>query len=226
MVIYLVEDDDNIRELIVYTLCKSGLNTEGFEKPSDFYSAIKKTMPDIVLLDVMLPEESGIDILKKLRDNDGTKKLPVMMLTARDSEYDKVLGLDSGADDYMTKPLSMMELVSRVRALLRRTGTHDDDGLRYRDLYVNAGSHTVKANGKQIQLTLKEFEMLVLLLEHKGTVLTRDRLLNDIWGYSFDGESRTVDVHIRTLRSKLKECGSYIETVRGMGYKIVERDEQ
>lgn len=219
--IYLVEDDNSIRELVVYTLNNSGYEAKGYESPSLFWKDMEKDIPDLVILDIMLPEENGLEILKKLRDNSSTKKLPVMMLTAKSSEYDKVMGLELGADDYLAKPFGMMELIARVKALLRRTAEEvKDNEYKVKDLYVNIAKHKVVAGGKDIILTAKEYEMLCMLLENRGSVLSRDTLLNEIWGYSFDGESRTVDVHIRTLRQKLGECGEYIETIRGFGYKI------
>ena len=220
MLIYLVEDDNSIRELVAYTLQSAGFRAEGFEKPSAFWHALETQLPDLVLLDLMLPEEDGISILKKLRNDPATKKLPIILLTAKSSEYDKVMGLENGADDYVAKPFSMMELLARVKALLRRVEKDEDTGFVVGNLSVNKTSHEVKANGEDVILTLKEFELLCLLVENKGKVLTRDQLLNSIWGYEFDGENRTVDVHIRTLRQKLGECGEYIETVRGVGYKV------
>ncbi len=219
--IYLVEDDNSIRELVTYTLNSSGMETEGFERPSDFWKAMDSKQPSLVILDIMLPEESGLSVLKKLRNSQATRRLPVMMLTAKSTEYDKVVGLDSGADDYVAKPFGMMELLSRVKALLRRTGGADEE-FEYRvgDLYLNTNQHTVKVKGETVTLTLKEYEVLTLLIKNRGIVFDRDRLLNTIWGYSFDGENRTVDVHIRTLRHKLGACGDYIETVRGVGYKF------
>lgn len=219
--IYLVEDDDNIRELVIYTLRQSGLSAEGFALPSAFDEACSKQMPRLVLLDIMLPEEDGLSILRRLRADPVTKKLPVMMLTAKGSEYDKVLGLDSGADDYLPKPFGMMELLARVKALLRRA-EGEDESVEYRlgTLFVCPQRHQVSVNGEPVTLTKKEFDILQMLLENRGIVLSRDRLLNTIWGYDFDGENRTVDVHIRTLRSKLGEAGSHIETVRGVGYRI------
>lgn len=179
-------------------------------------------MPRLILLDIMLPEEDGIQILKKLRASAKTAKIPVMMLTAKGSEYDKVLGLDCGADDYMPKPFGMMELLARVKALIRRSETTAFSPTEYRvgNLYVCPSKHITKVDGTDVSLTLKEFEMLCMLLKNKGIVLTRDQILNAVWGYSFDGESRTVDVHIRTLRQKLGSAGDCIETVRGIGYKI------
>lgn len=220
--IYLVEDDESIRELVVYTLNSQGMEAEGFSVPSDFWKALKTKMPDLVLLDIMLPEEDGMEILKKLRNRRDTRQLPIAMLTAKGSEYDTVKGLDSGADDYIPKPFRMMELVSRVKALLRRSGRmmEDQSEFHLEGLYVSEKKHMVKVEGEEVTLTIKEFEILLLLLSNPGIVFTRAQLLDKIWGYEFDGESRTVDVHIRTLRQKLKSAGHYIETVRGMGYKI------
>ena len=220
MLIYLIEDDNNIRELVAYTLHSAGFRAEGFEKPSAFWHACKTQLPDLVLLDLMLPEEDGISILKKLRNDPETRKMPIILLTAKSSEYDKVMGLENGADDYVAKPFSMMELLARVKALLRRVEKDENTGLTIGDLFVDKTRHEVLVKGEKVTLTLKEFELLCLLVENKGKVLTRDQLLNSIWGYEFDGENRTVDVHIRTLRQKLGSCGEYIETVRGVGYKV------
>lgn len=222
--IYLVEDDKSIRELLVYTLNNSGLPANGFEKPSEFYRELRADDADLIILDIMLPECDGLTMLKNLRADEKTKHIPVMMLTAKGSEYDKVVGLDMGADDYMTKPFGMMELIARVKALLRRTkesGKNDNvNTLNIGCLSVIPSKYSVKVGGEKVVLTLKEFDLLCLLLQNKGTVFTRDKLLNKIWGYDFDGESRTVDVHVRTLCQKLGEAGKYIETVRGIGYKI------
>ena len=218
--IYLVEDDESIRELVVYTLKSQGLEARGFERPSLFWKALEKELPSLVLLDVMLPEEDGISILKKLRMRPDTRKVPVAMLTARGSEYDTVIGLDSGADDDIPKPFRMMELMSRIRALMRRSEDTGAQEYRLGCLYVSPARHLVTVNNEPVTLTLKEYEVLCLLLKNSGTVLTRTQLLNQIWGYEFDGESRTVDVHIRTLRQKLKEAGEYVETIRGVGYRI------
>ena len=204
--IYLVEDDESIRELVVYTLKSQGMEAKGFERPSQFWKELDKEIPSLILLDVMLPEEDGISILKKLRTRPDTRKLPIIMLTAKGSEYDVVMGLDSGADDYIPKPFRMMELISRIKAALRRAEDKGAEEYRLENLYVSP--------------TLKEYEMLCLLLKNSGMVLSRTQLLNQIWGYEFDGESRTVDVHIRTLRQKLGSAGDLIETVRGVGYKI------
>lgn len=220
--IYLVEDDENIRELVVYTLNSSGMEAAGFPKADLFWKAIEKRIPDLVLLDIMLPEEDGLSILKKLRASAVTKNLPIMMLTAKSSEYDKVVGFDCGADDYVAKPFGMMELVARIKALLRRSAKPMVDEKEYNigPLYVSPSRHKVKVNGEKVNLTLKEFETLCYLLDNIGIVKTRDQILNAVWGYGFNGESRTVDVHIRTLRSKLGEAADLIETVRGFGYTI------
>ena len=217
--IYLLEDDESIRKFVVYALNQTGLEAKGFELPSQFRKAVAERVPDLALLDIMLPEEDGISVLKSLRAAPATAKLPVIMLTAKSGEYDKVLGLDSGADDYIVKPFGTMELVSRIRALLRRAGG-SDESYTVGKLYVNPKQHTVTVDGKPVPLTLKEFELLCHMLSQRGTVFSRDRLLEEIWGYDYDGENRTVDVHIRTLRAKLGECGSVVETVRGVGYKI------
>ncbi len=219
--IYFIEDDNNIRELVVYTLNNSGMDAVGFGLPSEFWKAVENKTPSMVMLDIMLPEEDGLSILKKLRKLPDTKKLPIMMITAKDSEYDKVVGLDLGADDYVSKPFGMMELIARVKALLRRTEAKNEErDYTIGNLYVCPGKHIVRVNGIDVVLTLKEFEILCMLLKSGDIVLTRDTLLNEIWGYSFDGENRTVDVHIRTLRQKLGSAGDYIKTVRGIGYKI------
>lgn len=221
--IYLVEDDNSIRELVAYTFNTAGLEAEGFDKPSLFWEALEKRKPDLVLLDIMLPEEDGIQILQKLRQREDTKKLPVIMLTAKGSEYDKVMGLESGADDYVSKPFGMMELLARVKALLRRTeDLRPAQENRYviGDLTVNQKRHEVLVKGEAVTLTKKEFDMLCYLLENKGMVLTRDQLLNQIWGYDFDGKTEPWMCTFRTLRQKLGDCGTYIETIRGIGYKI------
>ncbi len=220
--IYVLEDDESIRELIIYTLNGQNMQAKGFGTPSEFWDAVHEKTPSLVLLDIMLPEEDGFSILQKLRAAPATKRLPVIMLTAKGSEYDIVRGLDIGADDYVPKPFRMMELLSRIRALLRRSGADNDRQEEYRvgNLYVNPVRHEVQVDGKAVVLTLKEFELLNLLISRQGIVFTRAQLLDEIWGYGFDGESRTVDVHVRTLRQKLGEAGNYIETVRGIGYKI------
>ena len=218
--IYVLEDDDNIRKLILYTLHTSGFEAEGFARPSAFYEAMERQMPRMLLLDIMLPEEDGLSVLSKLRRGSDTHALPVILLTAKGTEYDKVVGLDAGADDYLPKPFGMLELVSRIKAVLRRTEPADQEEYQVGSLYVCPARHIVRADGQEVKLALKEFELLCALLRSSGVVLTRDALLSQIWGYSFDGESRTVDVHIRNLRKKLGEAGNCIETVKGVGYKI------
>lgn len=221
--VYLVEDDENIRELVTYTLNSQGIETESFERPSKFWKAMQQEIPSLFLLDIMLPEEDGLSILKKIKNTSQTKKLPVIMLTAKGSEYDTVLGLDSGADDYIAKPFRMMELISRVRAALRRSDPKEQERVKeyqFGKIYVCPSRHIVSVDGKEISLTLKEFELLCVLLSEQETVISRSKLLDRIWGYEFDGESRTVDVHVRTLRQKLGDAGDCIKTVRGVGYKI------
>ncbi len=219
--IYLLEDDHNIRNFVIYALNNSGLEAEGFGLPSEFWAAMERCRPDLVMLDIMLPEEDGLSILHKLREQPETRRLPIMMLTAKSTEYDKVVGLDGGADDYVTKPFGAMELISRVRALLRRAAPPTDSKVYVLgDLYLCPAKHIIRVKGEDISLTLKEFELLCYLVKNEGNVLTRDQILQTIWGYAFDGENRTVDVHIRTLRSKLGTCGELVETVRGFGYRI------
>jgi two-component system alkaline phosphatase synthesis response regulator PhoP len=218
--VYLVEDDESIRELVVYTLRNSGFEAKGFSSAKEFWQAVQETLPSLVILDIMLPGEDGLGILKKLRSGGPAKKVPVMMLTAKGAEYDKVLGLDSGADDYMAKPAGMMELVARVKSLLRRSEPDaGNDEYRMNGLYVNIPRHQVIANGHEVTLTLKEFDLLVYLLKNSGIVLSRERILQAVWDYSLTLETRTVDTHILTLRTKLGACGSLIQTVRGVGYK-------
>lgn len=219
--IYLLEDERSIRELVIYALNSAGYPAEGFDTPSAFWNALSRQQPELVLLDIMLPEEDGLSVLKKLRTAADTRSTPVIMLTARGSEYDKVLGLELGADDYLPKPFGMMELLARVKALLRRAGQQAAPReYTVGSLRVCPDTRKVQVDGQEIALTLKEFELLAALLRAGGRVLTRDQLLEDIWGYTFDGESRTVDVHIRTLRQKLGPAGDCIETVRGVGYQI------
>ncbi len=220
--IYILEDDESIRNFVGYALNNSGMPAQGFGSPSEFWKAVKAQMPKLLLLDIMLPEEDGLSILSKLRASPETKHLPVILLTAKGTEYDKVLGLDSGADDYIAKPFSMMELISRIKALLRRCDASKADADEYTvgKLYLCPSKHIVRADGADVSLTLKEYELLCLLMTNSDTVFTRDVILERIWGFPFDGENRTVDVHIRTLRTKLGECGDLIETVRGIGYKI------
>ena len=219
--IYCVEDDSNIRDLVVYTLESTGMKAYGFEDGKAFIEALAFETPELVLLDIMLPGEDGLTILKKLKSAAKTKDIPVIMLTAKGSEYDKVIGLDSGADDYIAKPFGMMELVSRIKAVLRRTQKNTKDTLyRIENLELDIEKHKVRVDGQVVTLTLKEFEMLEKLVKNQHIVLTRDKLLEEIWGYDFDGETRTVDVHVRTLRQKLGSAGELIETVRGVGYRM------
>ena len=219
--IYLVEDDANIRELVVYTLNSMGFEAFGFEKPSEFYKALEAEKPSLILLDIMLPEKDGLSILSDLKADNLAREIPVIMLTAKGTELDKVKGFELGADDYIAKPFGMMELVARVKARLRSVNAnHKHSEYTVKNLYVCPEKHIVRVDGNSVQLTLKEFEMLCLLLQNRNVVLSRDQILNSIWGYSFDGESRTVDVHIRTLRQKLGTAGDVVETVRGVGYKI------
>lgn len=219
--IFCVEDDSGIRNMMVYTLRASGFEAEGLPDGAALFAALASTRPDLILLDIMLPGEDGIRILEKLRADAATEALPVIMASAKGTEYDKVVGLDLGADDYLAKPFGMMEMVSRVKAVLRRTGRDPTDKpLRLGALELDPARHTVTAAGARIQLTLKEYELLRLFMENAGRVFTRDRLLEAVWGSDFFGETRTVDVHIGTLRDKLGECGRYIETVRGVGYRM------
>lgn len=221
--IFCVEDDSSIRELLVYTLKNTGFDAEGFIEGNELFLALSKQIPELILLDIMLPGMDGIEILKRLKSNKATKDVPIIMLTAKGTEYDKVIGLDNGADDYVTKPFGMMELISRIKAVLRRVQSKKEIGyLTCGEVTLNVEKHFVKAAGNQIQLTLKEFEVLRLLMENRGVVLSRDILLERIWGYDFDGETRTVDVHVRTLRQKLGESGQIIETIRGVGYLVTE----
>lgn len=219
--IYMLEDEEGIRNFVLYALNSSGMEARGFETPSALREAMGQELPDLLLLDRMLPEEDGLEVLKKLRTAPETRKLPVIMLTAKDSEMDKVEGLDSGADDYIAKPFGTMELISRIRALLRRSYDTNSEGgkLEIGGLCVFPSKHEVFADGMKVTLTLKEYDMLIFLMKHKGEVYSRECLLREIWGYDFSGESRTVDVHIRTLRQKLGSCGEIIKTIRGVGYK-------
>ncbi len=220
--IYCLEDDDGIRDIEVYTLRSTGYAAEGFADGKAFFEVVKNNPPQLVILDIMLPGEDGLDILKRLKTGAATKDIPVIMATAKGSEYDKIKGLDLGADDYLAKPFGMMEMVSRVRAVLRRTAPNAESHiLTVGGISMNLDEHRVYSLGEPVSLTLKEYEMLRIMMEHPGIVFTRDQLLNDIWGMYYDGETRTVDVHMRTLRQKLGECGSLIETERGVGYRMV-----
>lgn len=218
--IYLVEDDDNIRKLVCYALEKDGHSVKGFANPTDFWNEIKENIPKLVLLDIMLPGEDGLSILKKLQSGEKTKSVPVVMLTAKGSEFDKVTGLDMGADDYIAKPFGMTELTARIRAVLRRyekTSAHTQ--YSFGDLYVNPEKHIIKVCDEEINLSFKEYSLLMLLLEAKGNVVTRDKLLASVWGEYYE-ESRTLDVHIRKLRVKLKSAGTMIKTIKNIGYRF------
>jgi two-component system alkaline phosphatase synthesis response regulator PhoP len=221
--IYCVEDESAIRDLMVYTLKVSGFEAQGFEDSVDFWLAMKAQKPELIILDVMLPGEDGLTILKRLRSSPVTADIPVIMATAKGSEYDKVIGLDGGADDYLAKPFGMMEMVSRIKAVLRRTAPKQAKVISYGGITLDEGKHTVTVNKTPVSLTLKEYEILKLLIDNPGQVFTREILLSDIWGIDFTGETRTVDVHIGTLRTKLAEAGDLIETVRGVGYKMEEK---
>lgn len=221
--IYCIEDDNGIRDLIVYTLTASGYEAKGFADSSGFWTAVKQEIPTLILLDVMLPNEDGISILKKIRSDKKTAEIPVIMETAKETEYDKVVALDLGADDYLTKPFGMMEMVSRVRAVLRRTSKEEKkQDLKLNELEINTSRHIVYVNGKEVYLTLKEYDLLKLFMENIGRAFTRDQLLSSVWGTEYVGETRTVDVHIGTLRTKLGSAGDYIKTVRGVGYRMEE----
>ena len=223
--IFCVEDDNNIRELVVYTLETTGFKARGFEDGSRFLEALALDTPELILLDIMLPGEDGISLLKQLKASVKTRDIPVIMMTAKGTEYDKVKGLDLGADDYVTKPFGMMKLVSRVKAVLRRSrksAVNAEDKIALGHIIMDVKKHEVSSDGKVVTLTLKEFELLKRMMKNPDIVLTRDQLLEDIWGYDFDGETRTVDVHVRTLRQKLGDAGEQIQTVRGVGYRISE----
>ena len=218
--IYCVEDDAAIRDIEVYALRSTGFEAEGFENGEELFAAVKKRLPELIILDVMLPGEDGLEILKRIRFSALTRSVPVIMATARGEEYDKITGLDSGADDYLVKPFGMMEMISRVRAVLRRARPgRSRSALSLGGVTIDPESRRVTANGQEAALTLKEFELLYTLMSSPGVVFTRDRLLSEIWGTDYDGETRTVDVHVRTLRQKLGEAGSVICTVRGVGYR-------
>ena len=219
--IFCVEDDSSIRDLMIYTLNSAGFEAKGFSEGESFFEAIKEQTPELIMLDVMLPGDDGITILKKIKSKSDTMNIPVIMATAKGTEYDKVIGLDFGADDYLTKPFGMMEMIARIKAVLRRSKPREEVVvLNAGRLELNLNEHTASVDGKRVQLTLKEFEMLRLFMEHIGRVYTRDQLLSKIWGADYLGETRTVDVHIGTLRTKLEECGEYIQTVRGVGYRM------
>lgn len=222
--IYYVEDEKNIRELVEYALLANGFEIRCFADGVSFWQGLREEKnPELILLDIMLPGENGMEILHRLKENAATKHIPVIMVTAKGSEYDKVLGLDSGADDYIAKPFGMMELVSRIKAVLRRTKKEEvDTDLSYQDIRICNASHKVFVRDEEVELTKKEYNLLSYLIRNQGVVLTRDQLLNSIWGYDFDGETRTVDVHVRSLRQKLGNAGDCVTTVRGIGYRIGE----
>lgn len=225
--IFYIEDDDNIRDLVVYTLESTGMEARGFENSRKFWDAMDDTVPQLILCDIMLPGEDGISILKKLRESSKTKNIPVIMLTAKGTEYDKVKGLDLGADDYVTKPFGMMELVSRIKAVIRRTSSDNKSGpISVSGVTLDVKRHEVRVDGDLVTLTLKEFDLLYLLMKNKNIVMTRDKILETVWSYDFGGETRTVDVHIRTLRQKLGSAGDIIETIRGVGYRVGDGDER
>ena len=219
--IFCVEDDQAIRDLILYTLNSAGFEAIGLEDGIELFSALKKKKPELIMLDIMLPGEDGVTILKKLRSDAATANIPVIMATAKGTEYDKVIGLDLGADDYLAKPFGMMEMVSRVKAVLRRVIVNDAvQVLHVGKLELNINNHTVFSDGERVELTLKEYEILRLFMENLGKAFTREQLLGEIWKSEYVGETRTIDVHIGTLRTKLGNCGEYIETVRGVGYRM------
>ena len=218
--IYIVEDDENIREIETIALKNSNYMVSAFEKAKDFYKKLDDIIPDLVLLDVMLPDESGYDIVKKLRKNSATKRLPIIMVTAKTAEMDMIKGLDDGADDYIRKPFSIMELITRVKALLRRTESEEIKFLQLGNITLDHERHIVQVDGNVVELTFKEYELLRLLMTNPSVVLSREVIMRHVWGTEFEGESRTVDMHIKTLRQKLGDTGSRIRTVRNVGYVI------
>ena len=218
--IFCVEDDRGIRELVVYTLQTAGFEAVGISDGEELFSRLQTELPELIILDIMLTGEDGISILKKLRSDAGTEEIPIIMATAKGTEYDKVIGLDLGADDYIVKPCGMMEMVSRVKAVLRRSVKESKELVQVGDIRMDLGRREVSVKGGQVQLTLKEFDLLRLLMENEGRVYSRQQLMDLVWGVGFVGETRTVDVHIGTLRTKLGPCGKYIETVRGVGYRM------
>lgn len=221
MTVWCVEDDNDIREIEIYTLLQTGFKAEGFADSASFFEALKRQTPDLVLLDIMLPGADGIEILKEIRKSPSTAALPVIMATAKGSEYDKIKSLDLGADDYLVKPFGMMEMVSRIKAVLRRcTPTKACEDISFESIDMNEKSRTVRVNSNPVELTFKEFEILKLFLQNPDTVFTRERLFSEVWGEDYIGETRTVDMHIRTLRKKLGKEGDCISTVRNVGYKL------
>lgn len=222
--IFCVEDDTSSRELMIYTLNSAGFDAKGFPESTEFWKVLETETPELIMLDIMLPGEDGIEILKKLRSKTKTADIPVIMATAKGTEFDKVIGLDTGADDYLVKPFGMMEMISHIKAVLRRTKPRTAKNiLSTGKLSVNLDEHNAFANGEKVVLTFKEFELLRVFIENPGKVFTRDVLLEKVWGTDYYGETRTVDVHVGTLRTKLGECGEYIETIRGVGYRMEER---
>jgi len=220
--IFIVEDDESIREIVIYALKSAGFEATGFETGEEFLTALDTELPSLVLLDIMLPEDDGLTILKRLRNTPKTKQLPVILLTAKNSEYDKVKGLDMGADDYISKPFGVMELISRVNAVLRRSGTEQTGIIEVSGLMLDYARREVRSGGETVTLTFKEYELLHCLMLNAGLVLSRDKIMESVWGYDFEGESRTVDMHIKTLRQKLGDSRKLITTVRNVGYKLGE----
>lgn len=218
--IWCVEDDASIRDIEVYALNSTGFSAEGFADGAAFWAALEKDRPELVVLDVMLPEIDGIQLLRRMKADPALRDIPVIMATAKGAEYDKILGLDLGADDYLTKPFGVMELVSCVKAVLRRCRTEQEPVLRAGGIVLHPEERIVTVEGQRVTLTYKEFELLRLFLSHPGMAFTRDQLFNEIWGMDYCGETRTVDMHIRTLRQKLGSCGSMIQTVRNVGYRL------
>ena len=218
--VYIVEDDESIRDIVIYALGTAGYESAGFETGAEFFTALDAEIPSLALLDIMLPGEDGLAMLKRLRSETRTKKLPVIMLTAKNSEYDKVKGLDMGADDYIPKPFGVMELISRVNALLRRTASEHGENIEYFGVSLDHARRKVFADGELVKLTFKEYELLYCMMLNAGLVLSREKIIETVWGYDFEGESRTVDMHIKTLRQKLGTSGRLIKTVRNVGYKL------
>jgi len=220
--VFVVEDDESIREIVIYALCSAGFESRGFETGDEFFAALDAGLPSLLLLDIMLPRDDGLSILRRLRSAASTKKLPVIMLTAKNSEYDKVKGLDMGADDYISKPFGVMELLSRVNAVLRRSGMEHSERMEISGLSLDHSRREIRSGNETIQLTFKEYELLYYLMLNAGLVLSRSKIMEIVWGYDFEGESRTVDMHIKTLRQKLGASGNLIKTVRNVGYKLGE----
>lgn len=218
--IYCIEDDEDIRELIIYAVKSSGFEVYGFENAAAFYDELEKKIPDLILMDVMLPDKNGIKVLKDIRECRETEDVPVIMLTAKSSESDKVKGFDAGADDYITKPFGVLELISRIKAVLKRSGKNSKSIMEHKGIRLDVDSRSVKIDNNEIILTYKEYELLYILIKNKGTAVTRESLLKYVWGYNFEGESRTLDVHIGSLRHKLGDRGTCIETIRNVGYRL------